>query len=87
MPLSLPDVELMARDISRAEDSQLEVLAARHGEGAADYVEIILTLHRQASDPTQLVIGISRNSAPSEMRRLFRLQLREHLRNTGTTPP
>ena len=79
MPLSLPDVERMAREISVEEDSALEVLAARHGEGAADYIEVILTLHRETAEPMQVVIGVSRNTSASEMRRFLRAQLREQL--------
>ena len=71
MPLSLTDVERIAREISGEEDPALEVLAARHGEGAADYIEVILTLHRQAGDSAQLVIGVSRNTAAAEMRRFL----------------
>ena len=79
MPVSLPDVERMAREISVEEDSALEVLAARHGEGAADYIEVILTLHRETAEPMQVVIGVSRNTPASEMRRFLRAQLREQL--------
>jgi hypothetical protein len=80
MTLSLIDIQRVAVEIAREEDPTLEVLAARNGEGAADYTEVLVTLHGRTSDPSQIVIGIARNAEESEIRSLLRNRLREHLR-------
>ena len=79
MPLTLTDVERMAREIARDEDPALEVVAARNGEGAADYTEVILTLNRSDDEPARLVIGVTRNATEDDIRRLLRSSLRDHL--------
>jgi hypothetical protein len=79
MPLTLTDVERMAREIARDEDPALEVVAARNGEGAADYTEVILTLNRSDDEPARLVIGVTRNATEDDIRRLLRNSLRDHL--------
>jgi len=79
MPLTLTDVERMAREIARDEDPALEVVAARNGEGAADYTEVILTLNRSHDEPARLVIGVTRNATEDDIRRLLRSSLRDHL--------
>jgi len=78
MSLSLADVERLAAQVAAEEDSALEVLAATNAEGASDYTEIVLTLHRP-SDSSPLMIGINRNAGEDEIRKLLRERLRQHL--------
>ena len=81
MPLRLPDVRRVAADVARQEDPALQVFAATNGEGATDYTEVILRLHKPSSDPTHVVIGIRRNAGEWQVRRLLRDRLRDHLRD------
>jgi hypothetical protein len=78
MTLSLADVQRLAAEVASEEDPGLEVLAAANGEGASDYTEIVLTLHRSADD-SPLIVGISRNADANEIRALLRNRLRQHL--------
>jgi hypothetical protein len=82
MSLSLADVERLAAQVATEEDSALEVLAATNAEGASDYTEILLTLNRP-SDPSPLVVGVSRNAGEAEIRELLRDRLRQHLQLQG----
>ena len=87
MPLKLPDVRRVAADVARQEDPALQVFAATNGEGATDYTEVILRLHKPSSDPTHVVIGIRRNAGEWQVRRLLRDRLRDHLRDLSINDP
>jgi hypothetical protein len=87
MPLRLPDVRRVAADVAREEDPALQVFAATNGEGATDYTEVILRLHKPSTHPTHLVIGIRRNAGESQVRRLLRDRLRDQLRDLSLNDP
>jgi hypothetical protein len=87
MPLRLPDVRRVAADVAREEDPALQVFAATNGEGATDYTEVILRLHKSSTRPTHVVIGIRRNADESQVRRLLRDRLRDQLRELSLNDP
>jgi hypothetical protein len=82
MPLSLNDLQRIATDVAREEDPSLEVVAAANAEGAADYSEVILTVHRPDANPSPVIIGVTRSATEPEVRRLLRGRLREVRQST-----
>ena len=87
MLLRLPDARRVAAEVGREEDSALLVFAATNGEGASDYSEVMLRLHRPSTHPAHVVIGIRRNADEPQVRRLLRDRLRDQLRGLSLSDP
>jgi len=79
MSLRLKDLRRVAADVARDEDPGLRVLSAMNAEGASDYSEVTLMLDRPQSDSSRVIVGVRRNESESEIRRVVRDQLRDHL--------
>jgi hypothetical protein len=78
MSLSLSDVRRIVSEIAREQTPTLEVVAAR-ADGDSSYTEVILTVRGCATEPCQIVMGVSRGASESEFRQTVREQLEEHL--------
>lgn len=83
MSLRLNDLRRVAGDVAREEDPGLRVLAARNAEGATDYSELTIMLDRPTSDPSRIILGVRRHASESQIRRVLREQLRDHLQALG----
>ena len=79
MSLRLKDLHRVATDVAREEDPALRVLAVRNAEGATDYSEVTLMLDRPMSNPSRVIVGVRRHATESQIRRVVREQLRDHL--------
>ena len=79
MSLLLKDLRRVAADVARDEDPGLRVLSAMNAEGASDYSEVTLMLDRPQSNSSRVIVGVRRNESESEIRRVVRAQLRDHL--------
>ena len=83
MSLRLKDLRRVASDVAREENPALHVLAARNAEGATDYSEVTVILDRPRSDPSRIILGVRRHESESQIRRVVREQLRDHLQAIG----
>jgi hypothetical protein len=79
MSLRLTDLRRVAADVARDEDPGFRVRSAMNAEGASDYSEVTLMLDRPQSNPSRVIVGVRRNESESQIRRVVRDQLRDHL--------
>jgi hypothetical protein len=79
MSLRLEDLRRVAADVARDEDPGLRVLSAMNAEGASDYSEVTLMLEQPGSNPSRVIVGVRRSESESQIRRVMREQLRDHL--------
>jgi hypothetical protein len=83
MSLGLKDLRRVAADVASEEDPALQVLSAKNAEGATDYSEVTLILDRPQSNPSRVIVGVRRHAPESQIRRVVREQLRDHLQAAG----
>ena len=77
--MNLAEVHQTAVAVVRERAPQLEVLGVTSAEGGSDYTEVFLMIRGCAQEPCRLVLGVSRDLTPTELRRQIAEQIAQHL--------
>ncbi len=79
MAFSLNEVSTIAREVGKAQDPPLEVVAVTGREGAGESAEVILTVRGCRDEPCVVVVGVDRTASVEEVRTDLVDHLRRHL--------
>jgi hypothetical protein len=84
MALTLTDVRLIASEVARHEDPNLDVVGVTLREGSSSSAEVIFADRACDEEPCRVVIGVSRRLSADECRGAVRAGLQERLARLAT---
>jgi hypothetical protein len=79
MALTLTDVRLIASEVARHEDPNLDVVGVTLREGSSSSAEVIFADRACDEETCRVVIGVSRRLSADECRGAVRAHLQERL--------
>jgi len=79
MALTLTDVRRIASDVAQQQSPAIDVVGVTSREGSSSSAEVIFAIRDRDTEPSRVVIGVSRQISEGECRGAVRTRLSERL--------
>jgi len=79
MSLTLTDVQRIATDVAQQQHAGIDVIGVTKREGSSSSAEVLFAFRDCATEPSRVLVGVSRHTSASECRGAVWERLREYL--------
>lgn len=84
--LRISDVQRVATEVATRHNPALKVIAVTRTGSDSGYAEVVVSIQGCATEPCQLMIGLSRDASETALRDTFEHELVQHLADHDSPP-